>query len=314
MLARFSLLFRLGLVLAVAPALVAAPVNIPVATADDDDDDDWDDDDDDDDDDGDEEEEDDEPQPAVTAGGMFTKTTYPVSELERTLLVIGGMFEARAGFDIDVGDQTAFDVWRFKLDARYGVQDNVELQGGANLLLTRGDVTVTRLHEIFMGVEAGLYFETVNVRLLGQLTIDDTVAQGETGTDVDVGFDLIGGVPFRYRFNEKIAIIALDKILTVHTTGGSPDLTIGVGMVFQIVPNAAAILRAEVTIVEFDTDVVVVPATAAIQFSPNNQFDIGAEFTFSDIKVDDAEMMGMDGTEKKFYDDRSLLLFGQARF
>ena len=222
-----GLLFRLGLASAIVPAVIAAPVFTESARAQDDDDGDFDDDSfDDDDDDG-------EPQPKVTAGGMYTKRTYPVTELERTLQVIGGMTEIRGGFDIDVGDQTAFETWRLRIEGRYGFADNVEGQFGANVTLARSDGAVGRVHEFFVGIESALYFEVVNARLLAAITTED--ADPSTGAEFELGFDLIGGVPFRYLIKPNLAIVALDKVLTIHTRGGrKPDLTIGVGVVLQI--------------------------------------------------------------------------------
>lgn len=323
MLSRFAQLYRLGgfglMCAIVVPTVIAAPSLSPlsssVAFADDDDDDDDDDFDDDDDGGGDDDDDDEEPQPPVTAGGMFTKKTYPLNAIERTLMVIGGMAEIRAGIDIDVGDQTAFEVWRFRFDGRYGLKDNVELQADGNILLAGDRVPGTLIGQFGVAIEGGLYFEAVDVRA----GVAIPVFQGNTAEDTAFGFDFILGVPFRYRYQDKVAILALDKILTIHTVetivgqGKKPDLTIGVAAVVQLVPKVAAIGRAEVTVQRFNTKAIVIPATAAIQFTPNNKFDIGAEFSFLNLKP--AKIEGVeDDQQPKFYDQRSLLLFGQARF
>ncbi len=311
MLPRLSLYLRLALMATVVSAVIAPPMFTATAIADDDDDDDDDDgDDDDDDDDDDDGDDDDEPQPKVTAGGMFTKKTYPMTELERTLTLIKGMAEVRAGIDIDVGADTAFEIWYLKAEARYGLQDNVELQAGFDFLLAGDRVTGTNVGAFYVGVEGGLIFDLVDARLLLALPL----TAGEDPAQTDVGFDIIAGVPFRYKPKPKIAIIALDKILTIPTTGGGnkPDLTVGVGLVYQATPQVAALLRGEITILDFDTDQIVIPATAAVQFSPNNKFDIGAEFTFKNFRSITGGEENEDGPGP--FDQRSLLLFGQARF
>jgi hypothetical protein len=346
MLARFSRsfpswqLWQLVLVLLLTPALVAAPAFMAggVAVAqDDEEDEDEDSDDEDDEDSGDEddedsddegEEEDDfegedeeeeeeeegEPQPPVTAGGMFTKKSYPVAELERPLTVIQGMFEVRGGIDIDVSDETAFELFRLKLDGRYGLADHVELQafidflisGDRSLLLPPAPVegedvggVIVPVGQFGVGLEGALYYDMVHFRSAAALTI---LPGGVDGEEDDFGFDLILGVPFRYRIKPQIAIIALDEIMTIHSDR-KPDLTVGVGGVFQVIPQAALTARAEVFVPEFNTKFVTVPLTAAAQFSPNNQFDIGIEFTLPvDVR-----------NEETRFSKRSALLFVQTR-
>lgn len=350
MLARFSRIFpdwqlwRLVLVLLVTPALVAAPAlmasSVAVAQDDEDEDEDSEDEDSEDEDsededsedegddeseeeddfdsEEDEEEEEDEegdPQPPVTAGGMFTKKTYPVAELERPLTVNQGMFEIRGGIDIDVSDETAFELFRLKLDGRFGVADHVELQafidflisGDRALLLPPAPVegeddvggVIVPVGQFGVGFEGALYYDMVHFRSAAALTI---LPAGADGEEDDFGFDLILGVPFRYRIKPQIAIIALDEIMTIHSDR-KPDLTVGVGGVFQIIPQAALTARAEVFVPEFNTKFVTVPLTAAAQFSPNNQFDIGIEFTLPvDVR-----------NEETRFSKRSALLFVQTR-
>ena len=287
---RLSLLARLGFILLVAQSIALAPPLVRQVVADDFDDDDDDEEygDDDDDDDGGEDEE--EYQPPVTAGGMYTKKTYPLAELERPLTLTGGMMEVRAGVDIDVSDKGAFETWQAKLDGRYGLKDYLELQAGAIIGIT-APKGVDLPTSIQAGMESAIAYDLVDFRASAHLVVDPEVA-----------FDLSFGFPFRYKPKPQVAIIALDKVMTIHTNGDKPDLTIGVGIVFQAAPPLAIILRGEVTVPQFDTETVAIPATAAIQFSPTRLVDIGGEFTFGNMKADEP------------FDQRSLLLFGQFRF
>ncbi len=312
LLPRSTLLVRLGIIFFLASALTVLPNMTSVASAQDDDDDDDEYGDDDDDDYGDDDDDDDaekEEQPPVTAGGMYTKKSYPIAELDRPLTLIGGMAEVRGGLDIDVSKDNAFEKWRGKVDGRYGLKDNLELQFGLNALLA-GDIQEggpENQFEIDLGVETAIAFDLVDFRAMVMLPMKP-----------DFTMDLAFGFPFRYKPKPKVAIIALDKLMTIHTQSAvdgvdengdpvesaKPDLTIGVGLIYQAAPPLALILRGEVTIPRFNTDNVAIPATAAVQFSPSNKVDIGGEFTFGNLKSEDPV---------KFYDQRSLLLFLQAR-
>jgi hypothetical protein len=66
------------------------------------------------------------------------------------------------------------------------------------------------------------------------------------------------------------------------------------------------VLFATLQVVDFDTraENFVIPATARVQFSPNRKLDLGAEFTFLNVKPPEGQ---------KFYDNRFLLLYGQFR-
>jgi hypothetical protein len=304
MIADWPRLVRLGLVICIGLVAYARPWHghVPVAWADDDDDDDDDDSAGDDDDDGGGDDDDDEGQPPVTAGGLYTKDTYPQAELERPLTITGGMTELRAGIDMDMSSGTAFETFGLGLDARYGVADNVEVQGDFRTRLNnfsgasndRGKLTFKA------AVEAGIVYDLVDFRL-GMLV---------NNTDkTRVGFEV--GFPFRYAPKPQVALIALDTFMTFDTDS-KPDLTPSVGAIVQPVPMLALILHAQIIIKDFNTDAgnFLIPVSLNIQFSPSNKLDIGGEFTFPNLKPpeDPTTMMA-----PKFYDDRFLLLYGQIR-
>ncbi len=315
--------WRLMLVLAVAPALLLLPTaglgTTAVAFAQDDDD--WGDEDDEDEDDGfgddgfeddgfgeDEPEEDAGPQPPVTAGGLFTKRTYPISELQRPLTVTKGMFEVRGGIQIDVSDQTAFETFRFQADARYGLQDHVELQALADFKLAGDNVAGGSLAQFGLGFEGGLYYDVVHFRAVAVLPIN---TKADNVDESEVGFDTIIGLPFRYRINDKLAIVALDEIMTLHFTGDDkkPDLTIGIGGVYQVIENVALFARAELFVPRFDSEQLTAPVTIAAQFSPTNLIDLGLEF-FLPIDISQSDMQDI---EIDRFRNRFVLLFGQLR-
>ena len=316
-----SSLLRLLLALWVGSAVVATAsfsTTPSVAFADDDeddedeDDDDDDDDEDEDDDDDDDDEDDGYEQPPVTAGGLYTKKTYPVAELSRTLTVIGGMLEVRAGLDIDASNQTAFENWSGVIEGRYGIKDNFELQLGTSFLLI-GDAFPgpggTNQVRFDIGFENAIYFDVVDFRMGLELPINPECSDDDTlGCDA-FAVDLAFGFPVRYRAHKQFAIIALDKLMTIHFADQKPDLTLGIGFVVQIVKQLAIVARGELFVAEFNFDEgLAIPATAALQFSPHNRFDLGLEFTFSNLKAKD------ETGDSAPFDARRLLIFGQARF
>ena len=300
-------MMRLGLVLALGLFAMVRPLHghISVAWADDDDDDDDSAGDDDDDDDGgdDDDEEEDEDQPPVTAGGLYTKATYPQAELERPLTITGGMTELRLGLDMDMSAATAFETWGVGLDARYGVADNVEVQGDFRTQLNNFDRAANGRDVLTVkaAIEAGIVYDLVDFR--GGIIIHKDTAKTRFGFEV--------GFPFRYAPKPQVALIALDTFMTFDTDS-KPDLTPSVGAIVQPVPMLALILHGQIIIADFNTDAgnFRIPVSLNVQFSPNNTFDMGLEFTFPNLKPpeDPTTMMA-----PKFYDDRFLLLYGQLR-
>jgi hypothetical protein len=309
----------------------AAPAAVAHAAVDDDDEDDDGEDeedggeaeDDDDDEDGDKDTaRDEKDQPPVTAGGLFTKKTYPVAENARPLTLIEGMLELQAGFNIDLSDRKAFETWFANLRGRYGLLDHVELQFGAVFKLAglEGGAAGPNKARLDLGIEPAIVYDLVDFRFTVEMPLNP-------GSDSQDAFkmDLVLGFPFRYRPAKQFAIVALDRLMTIHAVGGGkPDLTAGVGFVIQPADIVAILLRGEITIPRFDTRLVLIPATAAVQLSPSNQFDVGLEFTFFNIKPTDDEKAAWiaeqqaEGepmpAELSPIDKRFLLLYGAARF
>ena len=279
--------FRLVLVLLLASAAVAAPEWVSSAYAQDDDDDD----------------DDDDPQPPVTSGGLFTKASFPVAELERPLTLIGGMFQIRAGLNVDISNENAFEAFRLDLLAAYGIRDWSEIQFGVDINAAKSSPDV----DLLLAYEASIAYDLVNFRIGVDLIIGAAPLPDDTGMitgDKSNAFDIFFGFPFRYKPKPQIGIIALDKLMTIHTSS-KPDLTVGLGLVFQAAPPVALILRADAIVTEFNFDKSIrIPATAAVQFSPNNKFDLGLEFTFFNLNTEDP---------LKPFDQRFLRLFGQLR-
>ncbi len=150
----------------------------------------------------------------------------------------------------------------------------------------------------------------------------------KTQASIDLGF------PFRYVAKPEIAIVALDTLISFDLvnaqedllgvdgkpvmdpkdatktlkTGNSrtPDLNPSLGISSNPIPALSVVIFAQLQIIDFKTDKgnFRVPATARVQFSPSQKLDIGAEFTFLNVKPPEGQ---------KFYDNRFMSLFVQFR-
>jgi hypothetical protein len=152
---------------------------------------------------------------------------------------------------------------------------------------------------------------------------------GDLKFSVDIGF------PFRYAIRPEIAIVALHTLMsidfndakedyvqvtpvknptmgaattmsTVKGNGTKPDLNPSLGIATNPVPPLSVILFAQLRIPDFDTEAGAfqVPVTGRLQFSPNQKFDIGLEFTLLNVKPPEGQSP---------IDNRFLALFLQTR-
>ena len=314
MFAKFALLSRLLYVgvFAVGAVIAAPPLSAPAWADDDDDDDDDDGDDDDDDDDdddgGDDDDDDDDDddgyeQPPFTAGGLYTKRSWPIAELERNLTLLGGMAEFRTSMGTNIENENAFETFLLEFRGLYGIKDWSQIELAAFVGL--GEF-VQNDFAFEVAYEHALAFNLANFRL----GVDGIVpAEG------DFVFETFFGFPFRYKPKPQVAIIALERLMTIQLTGTKPDFTPGLGVVFQAVPQLALLLRADFIVTDFNFDnSVQIPATAAAQFSPNNKVDLGLQFRFLDLNNEVlADPMDPESGESKPFDRRDLLLFAQLR-
>jgi hypothetical protein len=169
-----------------------------------------------------------------------------------------------------------------------------------------------------------------------------------TQFSVDLGF------PFRYVARPEIAIIALDTLISFDLNsiergdpsmataagrpetcfaptntmdpdksvdrsncledGSKPDLNPSLGIATNPVAPLDVRIFVQLQIRDFDTtNQFVVPATARVQFAPTQKLDFGLEFKFLDVKPKDPDGDGPQAAGK-FYDNRFMNLFMQARF
>jgi hypothetical protein len=286
--------------------------------------------------------EEDEDQPPVTAGGLYTKKTYPVGETLRPLTLNKGMFELKAGFNMDLNALHAFETWRLPIEARFGLADHVELQAGVDVMLIKNDEDKSGYEEtgepvlpsfddvVFsLGVEGALYYNVVDFRVALEVPINPGAEGGDPDPDLEFGDGLdppsaadiaiVVGVPFRIVPRKQFAIFALNKIFTVHTLSGTkPDLNADIGVIIMPIDLVSIALRGEFLVPEFNTNFLLIPASATVQFSPSNKFDVGLEFTVASLKLTKSdEALNEDEEENNdvnAFSRRFLQLFVQARF
>lgn len=268
---------------------------------------------------GDEEPEEEEGQPPITAGGLFNLKTYPVRELSRPLTMTQGIFQARFGIGFDVSSESAFESFGFNAEGRYGFRDNVTGLFGLT------DAFNFKQFGVYAGVEAALAYDLIDFRTalrIGRPAAAEICTMGVNCPTDAMGMELVGkptgkynagkigahvdiGFPFRYVAKPEIAIVALDTLLTIDFDG-KPDLNPSLGIATNPIPALSVVIFATLQIADFKTDAgfFTVPATARVEFSPSQKLDLGAEFTFLNVKPPEGQ---------KFYDSRFLNFFVQFR-
>jgi hypothetical protein len=157
---------------------------------------------------------------------------------------------------------------------------------------------------------------------------------GDTQVSIDIGF------PFRYAIKPEIAIVALqtlmsidfngvdrDHVISVPRTeidpvsgdafmvtrniaapnGAKPDLKPSIGIATNPIAPLSVVIFAQLRIPDFDTSAGAfqVPVTGRIEFTPNQKFDVGLEFTLLNVKPPEGQSP---------IDNRFIALFAQSRF
>jgi hypothetical protein len=157
---------------------------------------------------------------------------------------------------------------------------------------------------------------------------------GGTQFSIDIGF------PFRYAIKPEIAIVALQTLMSIDfngsvrgnpdgrdrtmnpaaycsspgsdkdnciENGAKPDLVPSVGVATNPIPPLSVVVFGQLRIPDFDTSAgnFQVPVTGRVEFSPNQKFDVGLEFTLLNVKPPEGQSP---------IDNRFLSLFIQSRF
>jgi hypothetical protein len=193
-------------------------------------------------------------QPPVTAGGLFTIKTYPVSEIERPLTMTEGITQVRLTLGTDLSAKGAFGTFGANLEAQYGVTDNFTVIGGLT------DAYNFKQFGVYAGFEAALAYDLIDIRLAAnfhrsalpnyqnfcspvaagdpdnpQLPTDckaqtaDVAVVNLPNGNYDAGnskFSIDLGFPFRYAIKPQVAIIALQTLISIDFNKANRDHTI----------------------------------------------------------------------------------------
>jgi len=250
---------------------------------------------------------DDKEQPPITAGGLFTLKTYPVRELFRPLTMTQQIGQMRLGIGTDVSNKGAFESVGVNLEGIYGYTDNFSLLGGLTSAYN------FKQFGLYAGFEGALYYDVIDFKMAVEISrpavpatdamgmvVPGKYAGGSAKASIDLGF------PLRYVAKPEIAIVALQNVISIDLDGSKPDLNPSLGIATNPIAPVSLVIFATLKVGDFDfTNALTIPATARVEFSPNQKLDIGAEFTFLNVKPPEGQ---------KFYDNRFLTLFMAARF
>lgn len=185
---------------------------------------------------------DDKDQPPVTAGGLFTMNTYPVSEIARPLTMTEHIAQFRLGLGTDISAKGAFSTGGLSVEAQYGVADNFTVIGGIT------DAYNFKQFGFYAGFEGALAYDLLDIRLAANLhrnaiaeycddpnitapancsdptmpgvlpnLPDGNYSAGGTKFSLDLGF------PFRYSIKPEIAIIALQTLMSIDFNAVKKD-------------------------------------------------------------------------------------------
>lgn len=176
--------------------------------------------------------EDDKDQPPVTAGGLFTMSTYPLSELLRPLTMTQHIAQIRLGLGTDISAKGAFGSGGLSVEAEYGYTDNFTVIGGLT------DAYNFKQFGFYAGFEGALVYDLLDIRLAANLhrfaiarfcgtdpqapaTCDAMTAALPSGNYDASGakFSIDLGFPFRYAIKPEIAIVALQTLISIDFNG-----------------------------------------------------------------------------------------------
>ena len=189
-------------------------------------------------------------QPPVTAGGLYTLKTYPISEIQRPLTITQGIAQVRVSAGTDISAKGAFGTGGLSAEGVYGYTDNFELIGGFT------DAYNMRAYSAYFGFEGALAYDVLDIRVAADLhrsaiplysnyctpvTATDPMNPSDPTTcgakDMasivnlpngnyhagDPQFSIDIGFPFRYAIKPQIAIIALQTLMRIDFNSADRD-------------------------------------------------------------------------------------------
>ncbi len=184
-------------------------------------------------------------QPLVTAGGLFTLQSYPQNEILRPLTMTQKLTQVRLGVGTDLTAKGAFKSAGVSVEAIHGITDNFSVIGGLT--------SAYNFHQysVYAGFEAALAYDLVDIRLAANLhrfaipQFCSNDPNPPAACDINSGalpsghyqsgvtqFSLDLGFPVRYAISDKIAIVALQTLISIDFNGrtrGDPKIATAMG-------------------------------------------------------------------------------------
>ena len=184
-------------------------------------------------------------QPPVTAGGLFTLQTYPQNEILRPLTMTQKLTQVRLGVGTDLTAKGAFKSAGVSLEAIHGVTDNFSVIGGLT--------SAYNFHQyaVYAGFEGALAYDLIDFRIAANLhrfaipQFCSNDPNPPAACDINSGaqpsghyqsgvtqFSIDLGFPVRYAISDKIAIVALQTLMSIDFNGrtrGDPKIATALG-------------------------------------------------------------------------------------
>src|SRR5262249_8003859 len=110
--------------------------------------------------------------------------------------------------------------------------------------------------------------------------------------------DIFVGLPLKYRFTDKIAVIGMERILVIKAkkpegADSTPDLIFSLAGEANPIDQLAVILRISLNLTAADFDQPRLPVERDIQYTVARQFDIGLEIIAKNISPPSLKGMPM---------------------
>jgi hypothetical protein len=231
-------------------------------------------------------------QPLVTAGGNYGMANFPLTEVERTLLIPQNGLELQLNYATDIRskaagstDSQSFKTHTFVITGTYGIGPTTNIFAGFLFDAAAPD-GATKDRAVIAGLEQAIVYDLLDVAAGAQINFNSP-ASGSSDTLVDVFI----GLPIKYRINKMIAIQGLEKILNIHTKGvpsgvnadgsiktdSTPDFLISVAGVVNPIPQLALILRVGLNLTAASFDQRTLPVELDVQYTLSRALDIGLQ-------------------------------------
>ncbi|HEY6035181.1 MAG TPA: hypothetical protein VIV58_12995 [Kofleriaceae bacterium] len=200
-------------------------------------------------------------QPPVTAGGLYTLQTYPLSEIERPLTITKGITQLRLGIGTDISAKGAFGSVGVNLEGEYGVYDNFMLIGGLT------DSYNFKQYDAYFGFEGAIVYDLLDFRMdlnvhrnaaanlqnfCSPLTAGDP--HGELFDNMDPStIDMSGGAPASNTCQNKDATLVTLPDGTYARGGTKVSIDIGFPLRYAFKPQVALVLGQSILSIDFNS-------------------------------------------------------------